>query len=173
MKAYNLNAASFGASFGDVECIKLGEDGRNRKLTLVNCPKGIKDGELVSLFLPKVGKPSIKLGGENDGTWLMRISSEGSYVRGANGNIRVLNTHRENVKVVARGHGAFGAAGNTGTWDDLLLTVKENTVLRVKPSRGDAYYLHVLEDRVLTLKSSDLDVYDFPISENVEDYARL
>lgn len=173
MKAYNLNAVTHTASFGEVECIKLGEDGRGRKLSLANCPKGIKDGELVSLSLPKVGKPSIKLGGENDGTWLMRISSEGSYVRGANGNIRVLNAHKDNVKVVARGQGAFGAAGNTGTWDDLLLEAKENTVLRVKPSRGDAYYLHILEDKVLTLPLSDLDVYDFPISENVEDYARL
>ena len=175
MKAYNLNAVTHAASFGNIDCIKLGEDGRGRKLTLISCPREIKDGDRVSLFSPKVGKPKIEAGGEcNRSSWLMRISTEGAYVRGANGNIRVFAEHEDSVKVVARGQGAFGAAGNTGTWDDLLIEVQPNTVLRVKPSRGDAHYLHILEDKVIKLQIPDLDVYDgFDITTNVDAYIRL
>lgn len=175
MKAYNLNAVTHTASFGQLDTIRLGEDGRGRKLTLVSCPKGIQDGDRVSLFSPKVGKPKIEVGGECDRqSWLMRLSTEGAYVRGANGNIRVFSEHETNVKVIARGSGAFGAAGNTGTWDDLLISVQPNTVLRVKPSRGDAYYLHVLEDKVIKLQIPDLDIYDgFDITTNVDAYTRL
>lgn len=42
--------------------------------------------------------------------------------------------------MIAAGHGAFGDAGRVGDWKDLLLSVPENTWLRVKPSRGAAYF---------------------------------
>lgn len=175
MKAYNLNVVTHTASFGNIDCIKLGEDGRGRKLTLVTCPKGIKDGDRVSLFAPKVGKPKIEIGGEDhSSSWLMRLSTEGAYVRGANGNVRVFSEHEGNVKVIAKGQGAFGDAGRTGTWDDFLIEVQPDTVLRIKPSRGDAHYLHVLENTVIKLQIPDLNIYDgFDITTNVDSYVRL
>lgn len=174
MKAYNLNTVQHTASFGVVDVIGLGEEGRGRKLTLVNCPKGIGDREDVTLFAPKVGKPKITLGRDNSPCWLMRLSTEGAYIRGANGNVRVLKGQEDRVSVVARGQGAFGDAGRTGTWDDLLVQVAPETVLRVKPSRGDAYFLNVTELEVLKISVSEVEIYDrAEIPLDVESYIRL
>jgi hypothetical protein len=176
MKAYNLNAITYNASFGAVEVLKLGEEGRGRKITLVTCPKGLVDGENVTLFTPKVGKPKIGQGGETNSDqpcWLMRISAEGAYVRGANGNVRVLKGQEANVSVVSRGRGAFGDAGGVGSWDDLLMQVSPDTVLRVKPSRGDAYFLHITEAEIFKISTSEAEIYDVEIPLDTESYIRV
>lgn len=61
-------------------------------------------------------------------------------------------------KLVAKGQGAFGVAGRTGSWDEILVIVKDGSVLRVKPSRGDAYYLYFQESQVSQLCRDDLDL---------------
>jgi len=172
MKAYNLNASNYTASFGTVECLQLGETGRGRKLTLVRCPKGIVDKTEVNLFAPKVGKPKITIESSDNPNWLARVSTSGAYIRGANGNVRVLKVQENNIKVIAKGEGAFGDAGRTGSWDDFLLEVAPDTVLRVKPSRGDAYFLHFTEESVVKLTASELGLYGLDIPTDIE-YTRL
>jgi len=180
MKAYNLKAVTYTASFGAVDVLTLGESGRGRKFTLVTCPKGLVDGQQVDLFAPTVGKPKITQGADeaNDDNqpccWLMRISTEGAYVRNANGNIRVLKGREQNVSVKSRGQGAFGDAGRTGTWDDLLMQVAPDTLLRVKPSRADAYFLFITEAEIFKISASEAEIYDaVEIPLDKESYIKL
>ncbi|GIW59476.1 MAG: hypothetical protein KatS3mg087_0542 [Patescibacteria group bacterium] len=173
MKAWNLAAKTHTASFGEIECLVLGEQGRGRKQTLVPCPLNVNNGDQVTVIPSTSGKPKVVKKDDNKESWLMRISTSGAYIRGAKGNVRVLSQHSENVNLIAKGSGAFGDAGGVGTWDDVLAEVNSNTLLRVKPSRGDAYFLHVLEDTVHKITSDEIDAYDYAISTNLDDYIRI
>jgi hypothetical protein len=146
MQTYNINPVVQIIADQEVSVISLGEQGRGRKYKLIKCPKNFTN---LSVVAPKPGMPgNVRLVETEDNKpgLIMRVCTHSSYVRGANGNVSVHPDHIKNVEVITAGQGAFGAAGRTGTWDDLLLVVTGETVLRVKPSRGDAYILRVNED---------------------------
>jgi hypothetical protein len=145
MKAFNLKAEERNGK----TLIALGEEGRGRKLTLVRCALDIKDTEEVTVIKPKPGVPTISKATPYGSTaWLARITTDGAYIRGAEGNVRFLG---EGVELVAKGFGAFGDAGRTGNWDDVLIIVPNGTLLRVKPTRGDAYFLLFTAVEVVTM----------------------
>lgn len=152
MKAYNLVPKTEIIADREIKSIVLGENGRGRKQTKI-LYKAL--GEFVIISIPTVGNPSIVDCNSNAG-WLLRISTEGAYIRSANGNVSVNSI--EGISVVARGHGAFGDAGRTGTWDDLLIAVyKEDAIFRVKPSRGDAHILLVQDGKIHKLSYVDAE----------------
>jgi hypothetical protein len=157
MKAYNLIPKDVQMSFGTLSVLTLGETGRGRKMTYVPCERRFEDGEPVALSTTRAGKPKIVAGTDCTG-WLARISTEGPYIRGAYGHIRALDP--ELVRVVAFGYGAFGIAGRVGQWYDYLLQLQPGAVLRVKPSRRDAYFLHATPDRIVRLEREEALVYD-------------
>jgi hypothetical protein len=171
VKAFNLKAKMVEVGGKEREAIALGENGRGRKLTLVKCAVGIQDGFLVTVKTPKPGMPGVvQIGPSSDSSgWLVRISTVGSYIRGADGNIKSLGG--EGAQVIARGHGAFGDAGRTGTWDDLLIAVDDGAILRVKPSRGDAYFLVFGSSNVQKLSAPDAEFEGIPVDQ--ESYKRL
>jgi len=158
MRAYNLIPKEVEMSFGKLSTLMLGEVGRGRKMTYVPCERRFEDGEPVELVSSRAGKPKIVAGTDCNGGWLARISTEGAYLRGAYGHVRALDP--ELVRVVAYGYGAFGNAGRVGVWGDYLLTLQPGAVLRVKPTRGPAYFLHVTEDRIVQLTQEEAMVYD-------------
>lgn len=174
-KAYNLVAKEVSVADRVISVIQLGEDGRGRQLTSVPCPTGIEDGENIEVTLGStkengvVTKPRINRVEEGSFDlsaqfWCARISTHSSYVRGANGNVSY-STVLLPPKLVSKGYGAFGDAGFTGTWDDLIVIVVDGTILRVKPSRGDAYYMQFTENAVykVTLDELDLLGYSFDL----------
>ncbi len=127
-----------------VLAIVLGERGRGRVLTpVVVAPEALdNDGRIagpVRIGETRSGKPKIVRGDEPPTAWVDRINTLTSYVRGAYGWVGRLPG--SGVSVIARGLGAFGDAGRVGTWGDYLLIVPTQTWLRVKPSRGQAYFL--------------------------------
>jgi hypothetical protein len=158
MRAYNLIPKEVEMSFGKLSTLVLGEAGRGRKMTYVPCERRFEDGAPVDLSTTQAGRPKIVAGTDCTGGWLARISTEGPYIRGAYGHIRALDT--ELVRVVADGYGAFGDAGRCGQWYDYLLQLQPGAVLRVKPSRGDAYFLHAAADRIVRLEREEALVYD-------------
>ena len=158
MKAYNLVPKSVQMSFGTLNTLVLGEAGRGRKMTYVPCKRRFEDGEPVDLSTTRAGKPKIVAGVDYAGGWLARISTQGSYMRGAYGHIRALDP--ELVRVVAYGYGAFGDAGRVGRWYDYLLALQPGAILRVKPSRGPAYFLHATPDKIVRLEQEEASVYD-------------
>lgn len=142
MKAYNIkpveikvdgNSGSF-----TVLGLSLGEQGRGRQRTIVPVER---ESQFYNIGKTKTGNPKLFAGsGDSDG-WIARISCEGCYTRDTNGRASAT----EGVAVIARGHGAEGDAGRLGTWDDLLLSVPDGAVVKVKPHGGSkrpAYFLH-------------------------------
>lgn len=125
-----------------VWAILLGERGRGRELTPVVVDPSVLDERwnvtgFVEIGATRSGKPKI-VRGAHGFAWLDRVCTLSSYVRGAYGWVGRLSD--PGVKAIARGYGAFGDAGRIGSWMDLLLSVPGNTWLRVKPSRGPAYF---------------------------------
>lgn len=143
MKTYNLNPSVMTIADKEINVLKLGEKGRGRIEKLIKCDSITDSMKVIS---PKPGMPGnvkIVMDTNNETGLIIRVSTSGAYIRGANGNVSVNPNNVNNVKLVAKGYGAFGDAGRIGTWDDLLLIISAATVLRVKPSRGDAYLLLV------------------------------
>jgi len=169
MKAFNLIPKDVQMSFGMLKAIVLGQQGRGRLLTYVPCEERFEDGACVALAATRTGRPKIVAGQPSDdaaGGWLARISTEGPYLRGAYGHVRVRALDTELVNVVAYGYGAFGDAGRVGRWYDYLLTIQPGAVLRVKPTRRPAYLLHATPDQIVRLEQEEAIVYegaDIPI----------
>jgi len=137
MKTFNIQPRPVKIGEIEISAVVLGEKGRGRTQTIVPCP----ENDLLEPGLSKTNRPRLNPSSSNAG-WLSRISTEGSYVRGANGNVSAPPSLAGMVQVVAKGNGAFGDAGRIGTWVDLILaTHLESFHIRVKPSRGDAYIL--------------------------------
>lgn len=179
MKPFNISADTRKEIGGQqVPVMALGEPGRGRQLTLIRVPAAVAAQVQLEESKPGMPKRVAIVNSKPESVqmpcaWLARVSTCGAYVRGANGNVRVLVATASKVRVVARGQGAFGDAGRTGTWDDLLLVVEPGTVLRVKPSRSDAYWVHFGE-KVTHLTLPELALFDeVDIPDVLDQYVRL
>jgi hypothetical protein len=168
MKTYNLKPQPVKVGDVTVSAITIGESGRGRVLIHVPCPEVF---EYLEAILPTEG-PVKKKGRlipttANNG-WVARISTEGSYIRGANGNVSAPKYLVNQINVVAKAYGAFGDAGRTGNWDDIIISTKlEEFYLRVKPSRGDAYILQFKESQVCKISLEQADLIDLDLSEMI------
>jgi hypothetical protein len=171
MKIYGIEPKEIQINDYSFSGIVLGEKGRGRLETIVP----VAQGDLLEPGLTKAGKPRLNRSSSSNG-WVARVSTNGAYVRGANGNVSV---HKNSeFSLVAKGYGAFGIAGRTGTWDDLLFTVPDNTLVRVKPSRSDAYFVWFGNVKATVLSQSELSAIadledDFPNSFEREDFIRV
>jgi hypothetical protein len=171
MKIYGIKPKEIAINDYSFNGVVLGEKGRGRKEVIVP----VAQGDLLEPGLTKAGKPRLNKSTSKDG-WVTRISTEGSYVRGANGNVSV---HKDSeFSLVAKGYGAFGLAGRTGTWDDVIISVDDNTLVRVKPSRADAYYIWFGTVEATVLSQSEIiaiaDLEEaFPNSFEREDFVRV
>lgn len=142
----------------------LGEPGRGRwfeKIALGRkAPAEAIDGRvhearLVTITLPPQGSRPAKSfhvleaeATKNEDKVLIRVNTEASYIRGARGRHEVVEGSPTQH---AAGHGAYGAAGRTGTWSDSLVEMSTSDVLRVRPTRsvdGHAEWALWLEDGV-------------------------
>lgn len=156
MKVHNITVSEVKINDFSFTALTLGEKGRGRVLVNVACPQKF---EYLEIGTTKQGKPRLNASKSSKG-WLARISTHGAYIRGATGNVSTNPEIAEKIKVIARGKGAFGDAGRTGTWDDILiLTELENFWLRVKPTRGDAYLLIFNQEKVTKISYEDLDIF--------------
>lgn len=156
-KVFNISPLEVSVSDFKFYAITLGEKGRGRILVNVACPATFTHLEVGTT---KQGKPRLNSSTNSKG-WVARISTEGAYVRGAFGNVSTSPEVVDKVRVVARGQGAFGDAGRTGTWDDLLVATElEEFILRVKPSRGDAYLLLFKEGKVTRFTYEEADLLE-------------
>lgn len=130
--------------FGTIHQMAFGEKGRGRKLLSLTCQKPdmeLKSNNLhenLNIGTTKSGKP--KLVYSNTSTELyMLLSAQGGYTRRGDGVIRVLKGQEDNFEVISRGNGADGGAGRIGTWDVILLKVKDvnkDFVVCVRTSGG-------------------------------------
>jgi hypothetical protein len=165
MKTYNIEPQKIKIANFEIDialdAIALGEKGRGRTQVIVPSPVS----ELLESGLSKTGKPRLNASKSNLG-WLFRISTEGTYVRGAKGNISVSPEIAPHIKLIAKGQGAFGDAGRIGTWDDVLAeTQLEDFLVRVKPSRNDAYLLWFQTTGVKKLQYPEAEALDLDLGD--------
>jgi len=157
MKAYNICPQEVSVADFKFPALPLGEKGRGRILVNVACPATFTHLEVGTT---KQGKPRLNPSSNPKG-WVVRISTKGAYIRGAFGNVSTAPEAVDKIQVVARGQGAFGDAGRTGTWDDILLSTDlEEFILRVKVSRGDAHLLLFKEGKVTKVTYEEADLLD-------------
>ena len=156
-KAYNICPQEVSVADFKFPAIPLGEKGRGRTIVNVACPATFTHLEVGTT---KQGNPRLNSSTDPKG-WIARVSTSGAYIRGAVGTVSAPPEVIDKVRVVARGQGAFGDAGRTGTWDDLLVaTDLEEFILRVKPSRGDAYILLFREAKVTKVTYEEADLLE-------------
>ena len=159
-KPFNICPQEVPVCDSTFQALTLGENGPGRTIVNVACPETFTHLEVGKT---KQGKPSLNTSSNPKG-WLARVSTEGDYIRGACGNISTSPEVADKIRVIARGKGAFGLAGNTGTWDDLLLETKlEEFTLRVKPSRGDAYLLLFKEGKVSRVTYEEAELLELDL----------
>ncbi len=141
MKLWNIEPLKNKLSFGEIDAVVLGEEGRGRKRALVP--------------MTKINKINAQ--------WVVRLSAEGTYTRGTYGTVYVLTKDREKIKIIDFGVGAYGDAGRIGSWNDFLVSIKETPVrFLMRPSGGpdkrERYWL-VFTDKVYTVKQEETSIF--------------
>jgi len=160
VKAYNICPQEVSIADFLFHAIPLGEKGRGRILVNVACPATFTHLEVGTT---KQGKPRLNQSTSNN-AWVARINTEGAYIRNAYGYVSTSPEVADKVQVITRGQGAFGDAGRTGIWDDLLVaTDLEEVILRVKPSRGDAYILLFKDGKVTRVTYEEADLLELDL----------
>ena len=159
MKQYNLTPQKRQMSFGELSVIVLGEKGRGRCEVIVPFEDGIKETDLVIPATTKTGKIKIAKGGDDKG-WIARISCKGGYTRGTFGTLYVHKKDSDKVRVLASGYGAFGDAGRLGSWDDFLLQLDDNVLLKIKESgRSPEFYLYFSKNKVFKIMQEEIEIF--------------
>ena len=160
MKRYfDVEQRSF--AWGDMYVVVLGEQGRGRKEVYIPYHAHI-DCQLVELGSTKSGHVKIVASQSNVG-WLAVVSGRGVYTRGTYGTVYVPPAFVEKVKVVAYGYGAYGDAGRIGSWYEFLITVEDNTFLKIRPAGGSSkkarYWLYFDADVVRKISMEEMPLF--------------
>ena len=161
MKQFNLikSRHEMEFSWGKIHVIALGERGRGRKLEIVPMASNISENDTVMLAETRSGKQKIIAGGDNNG-WLARINTEYSYCRGTVGCVYIKDKDKKGVKVIAKGYGAYGAAGRIGTFYDYLLQIPDNTWVFVKRSGTSNHrLLYFSSEKVYEIQPDELSIF--------------
>lgn len=65
--------------------------------------------------------------------------------------------------MLAKGYGAWGAAGRIGSYDEFLCIIKDGTWVRVRPAGGShkipRYWLYFASDKVYRIGDEELDLF--------------
>jgi len=141
-------------SFGKVEGIVMGEEGRGRKEVFLPSKYFILQGENLGLGVgqTKTGKPRINLD-ETSGTYLM-IGTYRGYTRRGDGFIDF--TRPEALEFLTVAYGADGGAGRIGRWYDYLIKINDftkDTMIRVHYSGGG-------ESSIILVTANQIHMFD-------------
>ena len=141
-------------SFGKVEGIVMGEEGRGRKEVFVPSKYYILQGENLGLGVgqTKTGKPRINLD-ETSGTYIM-IGTYRGYTRRGDGFIDF--TRPEALEFLTVAYGADGGAGMIGRWYDYLIKINDftkDTMIRLHYSGGG-------ESSIILVTVNQIHIFD-------------
>ena len=150
--------------WGKLRFVQLGEYGRGRKPVNITVPETIGDIEKgchpFSIGLSKTGRPKL-INANSDKTYVA-IDTMGAYGRGCYGNIRILESQKNLIKVLGYGWGAFGDAGRLGTADAAVLECGPGAIVRFNLTREASEMIQVsncygLPSEVTHFAAQDID----------------
>ena len=178
MRLYGFEPQTVTFSWGKMQVVVLGEEGRGRKLTYVPFQADYdinkRDYEVT---VTRRGLPKITRCGIPTNAWIAKLSGNGTYTRGTHGTVYVLDKYVDNVFVVAYGYGAYGDAGRIGDWWEYLVTVREPAVFLVRPAGGahkiKRYYLVFDNEKVVRVDANMVGVAEEVIGIPLEDPDKL
>jgi hypothetical protein len=167
MKLYDIRPTCKEFSWGEMQCLALGEEGRGRKRVIIPFHASFdEEASDYEIGQTRKGNPKIIRTGKSSEGWIARINCYYTYTRNTRGYYEII---AGNVEEITVGFGAFGTAGRIGSWDDALVTVKPPfpAIIKVYPSGGRhkiaPYYLVFMKDKVDRVQEDEWDVY----AENV------
>jgi hypothetical protein len=150
--------------FGNLDIISLGERGRGRFEVVLPSATNIEKGINKYLTIGRTRNGNHRIKESNikclSDLYLI-LDSEGVYTRHTHGTIGVSSP--SSIKILEKAHGAYGQAGNIGTWSCLLLKVvnTDDIFIKIKPSGGYKTlptYLHITSDHEI-YEVDELEIY--------------
>ena len=178
MKQYNLlsHRQEREMSFGKLTILALGERGRGRYESIIPFASTISENDFVDIAPTKSGKTKIIPSSKKE-NWLAVLDAEGCYTRNTLGDIYVPENQKNNVKIIAKGNGAYGDAGRIGDWYAYLTFIKDGTFIWVRPSGGshkrERYWIYFDHEKAFQLSEEELPIFcdtnnlDLPNSEHL------
>lgn len=161
MKAYKIKPIKIAFPFGEANVITVGQEGRGRRIVYVHAPENFTGSEPIEVASTRSG--GVKLvHSKNYGTsnyWCAKISSAGTYTKRTGGAIY---TNDMSAEVLAYGNGAYGDAGRNGSWLEILVKIKDGSMIRVEPIGGyktDNYFLHFTETEVIRVEANQMEIH--------------
>ena len=187
MKLWNIEPVKIKLSFGEIEAVVLGEEGRARRKVIIpfQAKKEDIDSNRYNIGYTRNQYPKIIEGESSDG-WIAKLSGGGTYTRGTYGTVYVLVEDKDKVNVLSYGYGAYGDAGRVGSWNDFLASITEFPArFLVRPAGGPGkrkrYWLVFTKDKVYTVKQEEtsiftettgIDIPDLDLEEGMAPYEK-
>ena len=167
MKLYNIKPVKRKFSWGEMDVISLGEEGRGRRLTIIPFHANISnlEGDNFQIGRTLKGFPKIVNGESSDG-YIAKLSAEGVYTRNTYGSVYIHPDDKEKIKIIASGNGAYGLAGRIGEWYEFLVEISPQYPIRfyVQPSGGEhkikGYYVVVFTDKVYKVPKEEIQIFE-------------
>lgn len=165
--------------WGTLKFIELGEEGRGRKLIRLAVPMKFKEGDIIRKGLheeltigkTRAGKPRIiQTKDHYDNDKYAIIDTHGGYTRRHSGYFKILDKYPE-TEILAQANGADGDAGRIGSWDVVVVKLKDNTCAKVdysghyRDENHNFTYLMATKEGIFELWDGDYDDY----LDNAED----
>ena len=144
-------------SFGKMNVIILGQEGRGRKPIYLPSNIDLKKGEnKATISFSRSKKPKVNMS-SNNGKFII-IDSYGGYSRRGSGYIK----HNDDVKEISTGNGADGDAGRIGDWEVTIFEVINSYPfwMFIKYSGGTrGKWLYVTESEIIEVVSNQIELF--------------
>jgi hypothetical protein len=161
--------------------IELGEIGRGREGKIIPF-HAYKEEKYIDVGETKTGNPKIISSNKDDYKWLGVLSGAGRYSRGTTGDVYCSPKDLTRIEIVAMGYGAFGGAGNIGTFYEYLAIVPDCTWVKIVPAGGSKisnYWKYFDHDAVYPVEIEEIDAFcekmdiEPPADENLGSLSRI
>lgn len=161
MKTWNVNPIDKKFSFGNMKAVVLGCRGNDCYESIVPYEADEIVG-MADLKKSLKNRPKIVVSDDPE-RWLAIVSAKSDNHNGkenAYGSVYCFpNEQNVNVKVIEKGHAAYGEDRNNGVFFEYLLVVDDETLLKIRPvgKNNVIYWLYFTANEVLTMSNEEVE----------------
>lgn len=164
MRLYGIRPVKRTFSWGEMQVVELGEEGRGRELVIIPFFGDIEKDKHYEIAPTRSGRSKIIKSDKETPGWIAKLSASGCYTRGTQGSVYVMNEDIPKIEVLEMGWGAYGDAGRLGSWDEFLVVVKDFPArFKIKPAGGSSkirpYWVVFTEDKVYVVEENEVEIF--------------